>query len=216
MYRVLEPFQKLVYLAFWVEPSTDKAVRLVFFREMDAGRFAEAVRKLEGKGLLERKDKGYAADLTYLAEMIDRDNHLYPDRKLSAKEREELVVLLRSPALRALAGKRFNEARALSSESKDVLSGYFWRIFSGPFAIIQGYRKAFGKRKAPKGISAAIKRSRKFSADAVALAIDQGLVLSFPADLAEFLKWNVNQSPESFVAEAFFKAQRSRVERGGQ
>ena len=216
MYQVLEPFEKLIYLSFWVDPATGGAVRRVFGAEVAGPELAAAIGKLSAKGLLSRVDGGYEARLAYLAEMIERDNHLYPQRKLSETERKALILFLGSAPFRSLAEKNFLHAVALARESKDVLAGFFWKIFSEPFAIIHAYQKVFGTKKLTKECAGAIKKSGKFSDDAIMLAIDQNLAYKFPKELTGFLKWNVNQSPETFVAEEIFKAQRSRADKAGQ
>ena len=216
MYKVLQPYEKLVYLAFWVDEGTDGAVRLASGTEVDAMRFAGAIGKLKEKGLLSRKERGYRAGLPYLAEMIDRDNHLYPERKLNAAEKKELISFLGSEGLRNLARRNFGHARALAGEGRDVLAGFFWRIFSEPFSVICAYKKVFGRKKIPKGCATALRKSGKFSEDAIALALDSGLANSFPENLVDFLKWNVNQNPHAPLAEEIFRAQKSKTERGGQ
>jgi hypothetical protein len=226
MYHVLEPLEKLVYLAFW-DDSTDKDAAQRIGDSHRSAELSSSIKKLEKIGLLIKTKKGHMADLGYMVEMIERDNHFYPERKLSAGERRVFASFLSSQAFRKLVGKRLGEAIRLSKESKDVLGGFFWLLFSGPFAIIQAYQDVFGdqpsvhdfsgsfdeylarygKGKKPARYASQMRNSGKFTEDDIWLALELGIAQVFPKELTGYLRWNVNQRPETYVAkEIFLKA----------
>jgi hypothetical protein len=225
MYAVLTPFEKLAYLAFWRARTTDEAARLMD----DAGRLKETAIKLERLGLLIRRGDEFIADKGYMAERIEEDNHLYPQRRLSPPDREALLALLCSELFSAWIEEDFEYAIGLEKGGKDVLAGFFWSIMRGPFAVAHAYYLVFGDQPSSEEVGGDFDRfldtlgqerlrkkrplekalRERDSSGAISgkdpkameRALFHGFAFAFPKGLVDYLRWNVNISPGTFVAQ---------------
>ncbi|HSB46451.1 MAG TPA: hypothetical protein VLD37_00435 [Candidatus Bilamarchaeum sp.] len=204
MYHALSPREKLLYLAFWKESDISEAAGRCGMSESAAEGMAE---RLEKTGILGKRGKKYRADLGYIVEIIERDNHFYPHRKLSEADRARFAGFLASEKAASLAYSRFALATALAKDSKEVLGGFFWEVFSGIFALASAYAEVFRGRDSPenretarKAILAGNKRKRLFEDWVLKGAFDGDFVFSIPSGIVGYLGWSVNQRPERFIA----------------
>ncbi len=218
MYVVLTPYEKLVYLAFWGGCTEGEAGRRISGETRPDASFGEAVSRLAGEGLLRRTAKGYAADLSYMVETIERGNHLYPERRLSQKERDAFAAILGSGKFCGWVIEDFRIAVKLAGEGKDVLDGFFWSVFRDVFAYTHAYLLASGglpsvedigadfdsflEKRAGKEPPAHLREEiRKHVPEGKALgrAFSDDFAFMFPKELAGFLRWDIDVSPAVFV-----------------
>ncbi|MEW6035868.1 MAG: hypothetical protein AB1529_04605 [Candidatus Micrarchaeota archaeon] len=218
MYVVLAPFEKLVYLAFWGGCTEGEAGRRISGEKLAVAAFGGAVRKLAGAGLLRKTSGGYAADLSYMVETVERGNHLYPERMLSQREREAFAAILGSKKFSGWVAEDFQKAVELAVADKDVLGGFFWSVFRDVFAYTHAYLLASGelpsvedigadfgsfleKRAGKKKLAALRDELQRGAPDAKAFgrAFSDDFAFLFPRELAEFLRWDIDVSPSVFV-----------------
>jgi hypothetical protein len=198
MYHALKPHEKLLYLSLWQEADIGKAAKSCGVKREEAAKTAE---KLAGIGIVKRTKKGFVADLGYLAGIIERDNHFYPHRRMGEKAASEFVKFLGSREAAKLAQSKFDSAISLAAGSKEVLSGFFWAVFSDYVIIAGAYRESFAKDTAGnrRAFRNALIRENKAKRIFPDEALKSALPFSIPAEAAEFLGWSVNQSPKKFV-----------------
>ncbi|MEW6722451.1 MAG: hypothetical protein AB1324_04265, partial [Candidatus Micrarchaeota archaeon] len=195
-------------------------------RKADA-EFLAAVEMLAGMGLLKRTGTGFETELGYLVESVERDSHIFPERRLSSGERNALLAILRSGKFGGWVREDFGKAVELASKNRDVLAGFFWAVFREVFAFshacllaslpmpsvdeIGDDFDAFLKKKAgePRAeLKEEVRKRRIADEKTLSRAFSDDFAFLFPRELADYLRWNVDISPAAFVLAEVMKSRK--------
>lgn len=240
MYYILTPYEKLVYLAFWNQKTEAEAIKLIREDTENGKEFVKAYEKLIGNGLLIKINSETVCNREHLAELIEKENHLYPEKRLTEEEMEALVKFLNSKKVGRWIEEQFPEAILLKDKNLDVLVRYFWKIFRHIFAISLAYflvyedqpsiseigddfdrylkRMSKNAKKEWKELRDAIINDKKMrtlllmAGEEYVLdyAFEDNLIFFFPRELVEYLRWTINPSAYVFVVQEIFQRRKAR------